>query len=99
MSASAMPPRLGRGPWGRSDLSFRELPIELLTFGIAENIARRRRVTCRSAFCNFFGWLDRSVPLASIYELALERIAVMDSAGYDAVWLAEHHFSGFHRCT
>ena len=22
----------------------------------------------------FFGWLDRSVPLASIYELALERI-------------------------
>jgi hypothetical protein len=46
----------------------------------------------------FFGWLDRSVPLASIYEMALERIAIMDSAGYDAVWLAEHHFSGFSVC-
>ena len=46
----------------------------------------------------FFGWLDRSVPLRSIYEMALERIAVMESTGYDAVWLAEHHFSGFSVC-
>ena len=46
----------------------------------------------------FFGWLDRSVPLHSIYEMALERIAIMDTAGYDAVWLAEHHFSGFSVC-
>jgi alkanesulfonate monooxygenase SsuD/methylene tetrahydromethanopterin reductase-like flavin-dependent oxidoreductase (luciferase family) len=46
----------------------------------------------------FFGWRDRSVPLPSIYELALDRIAIMDTAGYDAVWLAEHHFSGFSVC-
>jgi alkanesulfonate monooxygenase SsuD/methylene tetrahydromethanopterin reductase-like flavin-dependent oxidoreductase (luciferase family) len=46
----------------------------------------------------FFGWLDRSVPLSFIYDMALERIAVMDTAGYDAVWLAEHHFSGFSVC-
>src|SRR5882762_5634743 len=46
----------------------------------------------------FFGWLNRSVPLASIYDMALERIATMDTAGYDAVWLAEHHFSGFSVC-
>jgi alkanesulfonate monooxygenase SsuD/methylene tetrahydromethanopterin reductase-like flavin-dependent oxidoreductase (luciferase family) len=46
----------------------------------------------------FFGWLDRSVPLPSIYAMALERIAIMDIAGYDAVWLAEHHFSGFSVC-
>ena len=46
----------------------------------------------------FFGWLDRSVPLSSIYDMALERITVMDTAGYDAVWLAEHHFSGFSVC-
>ena len=46
----------------------------------------------------FFGWLDRSVSLSSIYEMALERISVMDTAGYDAVWLAEHHFSGFSVC-
>jgi alkanesulfonate monooxygenase SsuD/methylene tetrahydromethanopterin reductase-like flavin-dependent oxidoreductase (luciferase family) len=46
----------------------------------------------------FFGWLDRSVPLASIYDMALERISIMDATGYDAVWLAEHHFSSFSVC-
>src|SRR6202011_1455096 len=46
----------------------------------------------------FFGWRDRSVPLPSIYDMALERIAIMDATGYDAVWLAEHHFSGFSVC-
>ena len=46
----------------------------------------------------FFGWRDRSIPLASIYDMALQRIGIMDSAGYDAVWLAEHHFSGFSVC-
>jgi alkanesulfonate monooxygenase SsuD/methylene tetrahydromethanopterin reductase-like flavin-dependent oxidoreductase (luciferase family) len=46
----------------------------------------------------FFGWRDRSTPLASVYDLALERIAVMDRTGYDAVWLAEHHFSRFSVC-
>jgi alkanesulfonate monooxygenase SsuD/methylene tetrahydromethanopterin reductase-like flavin-dependent oxidoreductase (luciferase family) len=46
----------------------------------------------------FFGWPDRSVPLASIYAMALERIAIMDTSGYDAVWLAEHHFSAFSVC-
>ena len=46
----------------------------------------------------FFGWLDRSVPLPSIYDMALERIAIMDTTGYDAVWLAEHHFSSFSVC-
>jgi alkanesulfonate monooxygenase SsuD/methylene tetrahydromethanopterin reductase-like flavin-dependent oxidoreductase (luciferase family) len=46
----------------------------------------------------FFGWRDRSVSLESIYERALERIEVMDQTGYDAVWLAEHHFSGYSVC-
>lgn len=46
----------------------------------------------------FFGWRDRSVPLTSVYDTALERFSVMDAAGYDAVWLAEHHFSGFSVC-
>ena len=46
----------------------------------------------------FFGWRDRSVPLGSVYDVALERFAIMDRAGYDAVWLAEHHFSGFSVC-
>lgn len=46
----------------------------------------------------FFGWRDRSVPLNSVYETALERFRIMDETGYDAVWLAEHHFSGFSVC-
>jgi alkanesulfonate monooxygenase SsuD/methylene tetrahydromethanopterin reductase-like flavin-dependent oxidoreductase (luciferase family) len=46
----------------------------------------------------FFGWPDRKVPLSSIYDMALERIAIMDRAGFDAVWLAEHHFSSFSVC-
>src|SRR5579863_7826223 len=46
----------------------------------------------------FFGWRDRSVPLGSVYDTALERFSIMDEAGYDAVWLAEHHFSSFSVC-
>ncbi|MCG8590330.1 MAG: LLM class flavin-dependent oxidoreductase [Proteobacteria bacterium] len=46
----------------------------------------------------FFGWRDRSVPLESVYERALERIEIMDRTGYDAVWLAEHHFTGYSVC-
>ena len=46
----------------------------------------------------FFGWRDRSVPLNSVYATALERFEIMDRTGYDAVWLAEHHFSGFSVC-
>jgi len=46
----------------------------------------------------FFGWADRRIPLESIYERAIERFEIMDRGGYDAVWLAEHHFSGFSVC-
>jgi alkanesulfonate monooxygenase SsuD/methylene tetrahydromethanopterin reductase-like flavin-dependent oxidoreductase (luciferase family) len=46
----------------------------------------------------FFGWTDRNVSLASVYDRALERFGIMDQTGYDAVWLAEHHFSSFSVC-
>jgi alkanesulfonate monooxygenase SsuD/methylene tetrahydromethanopterin reductase-like flavin-dependent oxidoreductase (luciferase family) len=46
----------------------------------------------------FFGWRDREVPIEKIYESALSRIETMDQSGYDAVWLAEHHFSGYSVC-
>ena len=46
----------------------------------------------------FFGWRDRSVPLEDVYQRALARIEVMDRSGYDAVWLAEHHFTGYSVC-
>src|SRR5215831_6049325 len=46
----------------------------------------------------FFGWADRRIPLESVYERAIERFQIMDATGYDAVWLAEHHFSGYSVC-
>jgi alkanesulfonate monooxygenase SsuD/methylene tetrahydromethanopterin reductase-like flavin-dependent oxidoreductase (luciferase family) len=46
----------------------------------------------------FFGWADRKIELASVYARAIERFEIMDGAGYDAVWLAEHHFSSFSVC-
>jgi alkanesulfonate monooxygenase SsuD/methylene tetrahydromethanopterin reductase-like flavin-dependent oxidoreductase (luciferase family) len=52
----------------------------------------------RVGILQFFGWRDRSVPLNSVYEAALERFSIMDQTGYDAVWLAEHHFSTFSVC-
>ena len=38
------------------------------------------------------------MPLPVVYERALERIRIMDSSGYDSVWLAEHHFTGYSVC-
>jgi alkanesulfonate monooxygenase SsuD/methylene tetrahydromethanopterin reductase-like flavin-dependent oxidoreductase (luciferase family) len=46
----------------------------------------------------FFGWADRRIPLTQVYERAIERFEIMDETGYDAVWLAEHHFSGYSVC-
>ena len=46
----------------------------------------------------FFSWPERRVELTTVYERALERIEVMDRSGYDAVWLAEHHFTGYSVC-
>jgi alkanesulfonate monooxygenase SsuD/methylene tetrahydromethanopterin reductase-like flavin-dependent oxidoreductase (luciferase family) len=46
----------------------------------------------------FFSWPERRVSLPTVYERALQRIAVMEEAGYDAVWLAEHHFTGYSVC-
>jgi len=46
----------------------------------------------------FFSWPERRVAIETVYERALERIEIMDRGGYDAVWLAEHHFHGFSVC-
>src|SRR5687768_2297794 len=46
----------------------------------------------------FFGWADRKIDLNSVYARAIERFDIMDREGYDAVWLAEHHFSSFSVC-
>jgi alkanesulfonate monooxygenase SsuD/methylene tetrahydromethanopterin reductase-like flavin-dependent oxidoreductase (luciferase family) len=46
----------------------------------------------------FFSWPGRRVPLETVYARTLQRIEVMDRTGYDAVWLAEHHFSTYSVC-
>src|SRR5262245_43227191 len=46
----------------------------------------------------FFSWPERRVALETVYERAFQRIDVMDRSGYDAVWLAEHHFTGYSVC-
>ena len=46
----------------------------------------------------FFSWPGRKGSIEVVYQRALERIEVMDRTGYDAVWLAEHHFNSFSVC-
>jgi len=46
----------------------------------------------------FFSWPERRVSLRTVYERAVQRVQIMDGAGYDAVWLAEHHFTGYSVC-
>ncbi len=46
----------------------------------------------------FFSWPERRVDLATVYARAMQRIEIMDQTGFDAVWLAEHHFSSFSVC-
>ena len=47
----------------------------------------------------FFSWPNRTLPLATVYARALDRIDVMESSGgYEAVWLAEHHFNTYSVC-
>src|SRR5882672_12620011 len=52
----------------------------------------------KAGILQFFSWPERRVPIETVYERALQRVEVMDGAGYDAVWLAEHHFHTFSVC-
>ncbi len=46
----------------------------------------------------FFSWPGRRGDLKGVYDRAMERIRTMDQNGYDAVWIAEHHFSTYSVC-
>lgn len=46
----------------------------------------------------FFSWPGRRGDLKQIYDRALERVHIMDQNDYDAVWVAEHHFSTYSVC-
>ncbi len=46
----------------------------------------------------FFSWPGRRGELKEVYDRAIERVHIMDQNGYDAVWIAEHHFSTYSVC-
>ena len=66
--------------------------------GWTPNPAVARLVKMKVGVLQFFSWPERRVDLATVYARALQRIEIMDRTGYDAVWLAEHHFSSFSVC-
>ncbi len=46
----------------------------------------------------FFSWPGRRGDLQQVYSRAMERVGIMDQNGYDAIWVAEHHFSTYSVC-
>ena len=52
----------------------------------------------RFGVLQFFSWPGRRIPLPEVYKRAFDRIDIMERTGYDAVWLAEHHFSTYSVC-
>ena len=52
----------------------------------------------KAGVLQFFSWPERRVSLETVYARAFDRIDLMDRSGYDAVWLAEHHFSTYSVC-
>ncbi len=54
--------------------------------------------TLKVGVLQFFSWPERRTGIETVYERALQRIEIMDRTGYDAVWLAEHHFHSFSVC-
>jgi alkanesulfonate monooxygenase SsuD/methylene tetrahydromethanopterin reductase-like flavin-dependent oxidoreductase (luciferase family) len=52
----------------------------------------------KAAVLQFFSWPERRVAIETVYQRAMDRIEIMDRTGYDAVWLAEHHFHSFSVC-
>jgi alkanesulfonate monooxygenase SsuD/methylene tetrahydromethanopterin reductase-like flavin-dependent oxidoreductase (luciferase family) len=55
-------------------------------------------MTMKVGVLQFFSWPGRRGALQEVYARALERIEIMDKGGFDAVWLAEHHFTTFSVC-
>jgi len=39
----------------------------------------------------FFSWTGR-VPVATVYDRAMDRVDRMEDSAFDCIWLAEHHF-------
>ncbi len=59
----------------------------------SKNAAQSKRPKMKFGILQFFTWPGQRVSLQEIYQRAFERCELMDKSGYDAVWLAEHHFT------
>ncbi|HZU77144.1 MAG TPA: LLM class flavin-dependent oxidoreductase [Dehalococcoidia bacterium] len=67
--------------------------------GSSESNGASGRPPLRFGVLQFFSWPNRNVPLPVIYQRNLERVDLMESSGgYEAVWLAEHHFNTYSVC-
>ena len=45
----------------------------------------------------FFSWTGR-VPVATVYDRAMDRVDMMEDSAFDCIWLAEHHFTTYSVC-
>lgn len=45
----------------------------------------------------FFSWTGR-VPVATVYDRAMDRVDRMEDSAFDCIWLAEHHFTNYSVC-
>jgi alkanesulfonate monooxygenase SsuD/methylene tetrahydromethanopterin reductase-like flavin-dependent oxidoreductase (luciferase family) len=45
----------------------------------------------------FFSWTGR-IPVATVYDRAMDRVAMMEDSEFDCIWLAEHHFTNYSVC-
>ncbi|HLZ71169.1 MAG TPA: LLM class flavin-dependent oxidoreductase [Dehalococcoidia bacterium] len=67
--------------------------------GVSGPASEGKRPPMQFGVLQFFSWPNRAVPLQTVYARALDRIDMMEhSGGYEAVWLAEHHFNTYSVC-
>lgn len=45
----------------------------------------------------FFSWTGR-IPVATVYDRAMDRVDRMEDSAFDCIWLAEHHFTDYSVC-
>ena len=45
----------------------------------------------------FFSWTGR-VSVSTVYDRAMDRVAMMEDSEFDCIWLAEHHFTTYSVC-
>lgn len=45
----------------------------------------------------FFSWTGR-IPVAKVYQRAMDRVDMMEDSEFDCIWLAEHHFTTYSVC-